>query len=142
MSFPEGVQSASAPPNQVFSQIYRHASVRRYRQDPVAPETVEAIVAAGQRSSTSSNLQMLSVVAVTGPDRRARLAELCGQQAHIAQAPVFLAWCADLARLERASKRRGYVQISEFVENFLLAAIDTAIAMQTAAPCGALPVRK
>ncbi|MCB0250224.1 MAG: nitroreductase family protein, partial [Anaerolineae bacterium] len=92
--------------NQVFEQIYRHASVRRYRPDPLPRATVEAIVAAGQRSSTSSNLQMFSVVAVTDPDRRARLAELCGAQAHIAQAPVFLAWCADLSRLERASVRR------------------------------------
>ena len=118
--------------NQVFEQIYRHASVRRYRPDPLPRATVEAIVAAGQRSSTSSNLQMFSVVAVTDPDRRARLAELCGAQAHIAQAPVFLAWCADLSRLERASELRGYTQVSQYTENFLLAAVDTAIAMQTA----------
>lgn len=128
-------EGAGSPqlPNQVFEQIYRHASVRRYRPDPLPRATVEAIVAAGQRSATSSNLQMFSVVAVTDPAKRARLAELCGEQAHIAQAPVFLAWCADLSRLERASEPRGYSQVSEYVENFLLAAVDAAIAMQTAA---------
>ena len=115
-----------------FRQIYAHASVRRYLDRPVPLAIVEAIVAAGQRSSTSSNLQMFSVVAVADPDKRARLAELCGNQAHIAQAPVFLAWCADLSRLERASELRGYTQVSEYAENFLLAAVDTAIAMQTA----------
>ncbi len=119
--------------NEVFEQIYRHASVRRYRPDLVPRATVEAIVAAGQRSSTSSNLQMFSVVAVTDPERRLQLAELCGNQAHIAQAPVFLAWCADLSRLERASESRGFIQVSEYTENFLLAAVDAAIAMQTAA---------
>jgi len=118
--------------NAVLRQIYQHASVRRYSNDPVPRALVEAVVAAGQRSSTSSNLQMFSVVAVTDPDKRARLAELCGHQSQIEQAPVFLAWCADLSRLERAGEQRGYAQVSEYVENFLLAAVDTAIAMQTA----------
>jgi FMN reductase (NADPH) len=94
---------------------------------------VEAIVATGQRSSTSSNLQMTSVVAVTERATRARLAALCGNQEHIAEAPLFLAWCADLARLDRACQLRGYVQSIETVESFLLAAVDASLAMQTAA---------
>ena len=91
------------------------------------------MVAAGQRASTSSNLQMWSVVAVTEAATRQTLAELCGQQEHIAQAPLFLAWCADLARLERACALRGYRQGTGYLENFLVAAVDAAIAMQNAA---------
>jgi FMN reductase (NADPH) len=115
---------------------------------------VEAIVAAAQRTSTSSNLQTYSVVAVTDADKppmaggkppmaggkppmaggkRARLAELCGNQEHVAQAPLFLVWCADLARLDRACALRGYAQVTAYVENFLVAAVDAAIAAQTAA---------
>ena len=118
---------------QTIEQIQRHASVRSYKPDPVPPALVEAIVAAGQRASTSSNLQMWSVVAVTDPVARQMLADLCGQQDHIVQAPVFLAWCADLARLERACELRGYSQITAYAENFLVAAVDAAIAMQNAA---------
>ena len=73
------------------------------------------------------------MVAVTDAAKRARLAELCGNQEHIAQAPVFLAWCADLARLDRACELRGYTQVTGYVENFLVAAVDAAIAAQTAA---------
>lgn len=116
-----------------IEQIQRHASVRSYKPDPVPPALVEAIVAAGQRASTSSNLQMWSVVAVTDPAARQTLADLCGNQDHIVQAPVFLAWCADLARLERACELRGYSQVTAYVENFLVAAVDAAIAMQNAA---------
>lgn len=116
-----------------IEQIYSHASVRKYKPDPVSPDLVETIVAAAQRSSTSSNLQMYSVVAVTDADKRARLAELCNNQAHIVQAPVFLAWCADLGRLDRVCELRGYKQVAEYVENFLVAAMDASIAMQTAA---------
>jgi FMN reductase (NADPH) len=113
--------------------IHRHGSVRKYKPDPVPPEIVETLVVAGQRASTSSNLQMTSVVAVTDAGVRARLAEICGGQAHVAQAPVFLAWCADLNRLDRACELRGYIQVTDYVENFLVAAMDVAIASQNAA---------
>jgi FMN reductase (NADPH) len=116
-----------------IEQIHKHASIRAYKPDPVPADLVESIVAAAQRSSTSSNLQTYSVVAVTGADERARLAELCNNQKHIPQAPVFLAWCADLSRLDRVCEMRGYQQVTGYVENFLVAAMDAAIASQTAA---------
>jgi FMN reductase (NADPH) len=113
--------------------IHKHASVRRYKSDPVDQELVEEIVVAGQRASTSSNMQCYSVVAVTDGEKRSRLAELCGNQRHIRQAPLFLAWCADLSRLERVCERRGYQQVSRNVESFLVSAVDVALAMQNAA---------
>jgi len=118
--------------NPVIDLIHQHRSVRKYTSDPVPAEMIETIVAAGQRASTSSNLQTYSVVVVTNAEKRRRLAELCGNQKHIAQAPVFMAWCADLYRLERACQLRGYVQETTYLESFLVAAIDAALAMQTA----------
>ena len=119
-------------PNPTLELIQRHGSVRNYRPDSVPVETLKAIVAAAQRTSTSSNMQAYSVVAVMDAAKRARLAELCGNQEHIAQAPVFLAWCADLARLDRACELRGYIQETGYVENFLVAAVDAVIAAQSA----------
>ncbi len=130
----EGARSkVSAPTNPTLSLMHEHGSVRRYRPDPVPPETVAAIVYAAQRASTSSNLQMWTVIAVTGAAKRERIAALCGNQRHVAEAPVFLAWCADLARLDRVCQLRGYTQITEYVENFLVAAMDAAIAAQNGA---------
>lgn len=57
----------------------------------------------------------------------------CGGQKHISQAPVFLTWVADLSRLNRLSEARGYTQEAAQVENYLLAAVDVAIAAQNAA---------
>jgi len=116
-----------------ISQIHAHGSVRSYKSNPIPKEMVETIIAAGQRASTSLNLQMYSVVAITDAGKRKRLRELCGGQAHIEQAPVFLAWCADLGRLQRACKLQGYTQEAGYIENLLLAIVDTAIAMQNSA---------
>jgi FMN reductase (NADPH) len=72
-----------------IEQIGRHFSVRRCKLDPVPDSLIETIVAAGQRSSTSSNLQTCSVVAVTDEEKRARLAELCDNQRQVREAPAF-----------------------------------------------------
>ena len=119
--------------NPVIEQIYDHVSVRNYKPDPLSDDLIEEIVAAGQRASTSSNLQMYSVIVTKEKDKRARLQELCSHQAHISQAPLFLTWCADISRLERVSQGRGCQHVSEYMENFLVAAIDAALAMQNAA---------
>jgi FMN reductase (NADPH) len=119
--------------NPTVEQILSHRSIRRYSSEPIPRETIELIVATAQRSSTSSNLQAYSVVAVTDINTREKLSTLCGNQKHIAQAPVFLAWSADLNRLDRVCSLRGYKQNHAFVENFLIAAVDAAIAMQSAA---------
>jgi FMN reductase (NADPH) len=119
--------------NPTIELIHQHGSVRQYKPDPVPREMIETIVIAAQRASTSSNLQMFSVVALTDAEKRAKMQNFCGGQRHIRQAPVFLTWVADLSRLERISEPRGYTMESGQVENFLLAAVDTAIAAQNAA---------
>jgi FMN reductase (NADPH) len=115
-----------------IEQIHRHASVRKYKPDPIPREMVDTIVSAGQRASTSSNLQAYSAVAVTGMHLRRRLYELCANQAHILEAPVFIAWCADFSRLDRVAKKRGYQLEPSYLESFLVATVDVALLMQTA----------
>ncbi|MBM3449551.1 MAG: NADPH-dependent oxidoreductase [Armatimonadetes bacterium] len=118
--------------NAVLTLLERHRSIRRYKSDPIPRETIETIIAAGQRAATSSNMQYGTAVVVERADTRARLAELCGDQAFIREAPVFIAWCADRSRMERACKQRGYNQDSRFVEAMLVAAVDVALMMQNA----------
>jgi FMN reductase (NADPH) len=119
--------------NPTIETIYQHGSVRHYKPDPVSREMIETVVRASQQASTSSNLQMLSIVALTDLEKRAQMQKYCGGQRHIGQAPVFLTWVADLSRLYRLSAARGYKMEAGQVENFLLAVVDAAIAAQNAA---------
>lgn len=112
--------------------IYQHGSVREYRSDPVPDSMVEEIVAAGQRASTSSNLQTYSVVVTTDLAKIKQIQEITGGQKHITQAPVFLLWCADFSRLRRVCTHQGYQINVDTLENFLVGAVDAAIASQVA----------
>ena len=58
--------------------IHHHGSVRKYKPDPVPESWIEQIVAAGQRASTSSNLQTYSVVVTTDLEKREKLQEISG----------------------------------------------------------------
>jgi nitroreductase len=120
--------------NPVIGRLLAHRSVRAYRSDPLPAGVVETLVAAAQSAASSSNLQLWSVVAVHDAGRREKLAELAGGQKHIAQAPLILVWIADLARAHAIAESAGQpVEGLEFLESFLVAAIDAALAAQNAA---------
>lgn len=117
----------------VIDHLLAHRSVRAYLPDPVSDDTLTAIIAAAQSAASSSNLHAWSVVAVRDPARKARLAELAGDQAHIRQAGLFLVWLADLARLEEVARNTGDSSAAlDYLEMFEVAVIDAALAAQNA----------
>ncbi len=119
--------------NEVLRQQLAHRSVRAYLPRPLPPKALETLVAAAQSAPSSSNLQAWSVVAIEDAGRKARLAQVAGGQEHVEQAPLFLAWIADLSRLQRAAAALGgKLEACEYLETFVVAAIDAALAAQNA----------
>jgi len=119
--------------NAVLELLLAHRSVRAYLPTPIPDGALEAIIAAAQSASSSSNLQAWSVVSVQDPARKQRLSVLAGNQAHIVQAPLFLVWLADLARLDQQAVNRGLkAEGLDFLESLLLGVIDSALAAQNA----------
>lgn len=119
--------------NAVLELLLAHRSVRAYLPQPLPDGALETIVAAAQSASSSSNLQVWSVVAVQDAGRKARLSALAGNQKHIVQAPLFLVWLADLARLDQQATNRGLkAEGLDFLESLLLGVIDTTLAAQNA----------
>ncbi|MEU4158910.1 NADPH-dependent oxidoreductase [Actinoplanes sp. NPDC026670] len=119
--------------NDVLAVQFAHRSVRRFGPRDVTADELTALVAAAQSAPTSSNLQPWSVVAVRDPERKKRLSALAGNQAFIAQAPLFLVWIADLGRARRLADRAGVAaDAADYLETTLIGFIDTALAAQNA----------
>jgi nitroreductase len=128
-----GAIPPDGPWNEVIAALLDHRSVRAYRPDPLPDGTLETLVAAAQSAATSSNMQTWSVVSVTDPARKARLARIANDQRHIEQCPLFLVWLADLSRLARLAEGEGTALAAlPFLETFLVAAIDASLAAQNA----------
>jgi nitroreductase len=121
------------PWNESLATLLSHRSIRAYLPKPLPPKTLEILLAAAQSAASSSNLQTWSVVAVEEPERKQKLSELAGNQAHIQQCPLFLVWLADLARLSHIGESRGLPHEGlDYLEMFLTAAVDATLAAQNA----------
>jgi len=124
---------AAGPWNAHIELLLSHRSVRGYRHEALPEGTLETLVAAAQSAATSSNLQAWSVVAVTDPAAKAALAKVAGNQKHIEQCPLFLVWLADISRNQRmATEENADLIATAYMETFLVAAIDAALAAQNA----------
>ena len=127
------VPPAGTPWSAAIDAILDHRSARAYLPKALPPGTLELLVAAAQSAPTSSNLQAWSVVAVADPERKARLAKLAGPNAQINEAPLFLVWIADLARARAIAHQHDTPGDGlDYIESFLLAALDAALAAQNA----------
>jgi nitroreductase len=119
--------------NATLDLLLSHRSVRRFLDRPVPSGAVETLAAAAQSAPSSSNLQTWSVVAVEEPGRKDRLSRLAGDQAFIRQAPLFLVWLVDQHKLKATAKAQGLEAAAfDYLETFLLGAVDTALAAQNA----------
>lgn len=108
-----------------------HRSVRQFAEAEVPEDLVAALIGCAQSASTSSNLQMWSVVSVQDPDRRAKITELCANQDQVRNAPWFLAWLADANRIGALAERYGEdAQSLESAEMYTLSVIDVALAAE------------
>jgi nitroreductase len=129
-------EPAAGPPaewNDTLAAIINHRSVRTFLPTRLPAGTLEVLIAAAQSASTSSNLQLWSVVAVEDPDRKARLSELAGQQKFIRDAPLLLVWLCDHARLSGiAAERQMPVEGIHYLEEFIVGIVDAALAAQSA----------
>lgn len=120
--------------NPVIETLLSHKSVREYKDQSLPIGTLELLATTAQSASSSSNLQAWSVVAIQDKVRKEAAATLCGDQDSIRQAPLFLVFIADLARLQWVGEHEG--QSSEglsYFEMFVVAALDAAFAAQNVA---------
>lgn len=128
-----GAEPKMGPWNDTIALLLAHRSVRGFRSEPLPDGTLEMLVAAAQSAATSSNLQTWSVVSVNDLGVRKELAAIAGNQKHVEQCPIFLVFLADVSRNARLAAAEGTELAGlPYLESFLVAAIDAALAAQNA----------
>ena len=120
--------------NEVMNSLLSHRSIRSYTDIPIAKEVLEQIIGAVQAAPNWVNIQHVSIIAIKDPNRREKFARLCGNQMHIAEAPVFLIFCADYYRTWLACKENGQSldSVMNQIDNIIVSANEVGIALGTA----------
>ncbi|MFV0489329.1 MAG: oxygen-insensitive NADPH nitroreductase [Vibrio fluvialis] len=112
--------------NSVIDTIQGHRSIRASKEMPITPEQLDTIIASGISASSSSLLQVVSIIRVTDKQKRAELAKLAGNQAYVESAAEFLVFCIDYQRHYAMNPNVK----PEFMELTLIGAVDSGIMAQ------------
>ena len=87
------------PDNAFAALMQAHRSIRQYKADPIDAGLIDTVLTqALTGSSSSGNLNMVSVIKTQDAARKAHLCELHFGQPMVQQAPLVLTFCADSFR--------------------------------------------
>lgn len=110
--------------------LLNRRSIRRYTDEPAPDELLEVLLACAQSAPSKSNLQQYSIIVVSDPAQRAKLAALCPDTSQLESCALFLLFCADLRRNRRIGDMRGRPNDNDNMDSFLNATVDAALSMQ------------
>lgn len=118
--------------NETLQTIFARKSVRAFTERDISPEDKLTILNAAASSPTAGNQQLYTILDITDPALKSRLAETCDHQPFIAEARMILIFCADCSKWYRAFEMTGCEPRNPGKGDLLLAVSDANIAAQTA----------
>ena len=119
------------PETRVADSFLNHRSVRDYSDEPVSEDVVRALIGAAQSASTSSNLQLWSLISIQDGEKRKQVAEVSANQRQILGAAWVFAFVADHYRLRKAAIEAGQTPDGlDYIEFYTMAIIDVALAAE------------
>lgn len=118
--------------NEIIESLLSRRSVRVFEERAIPAAEKEAILLAAVNAPTAGNQQLYTILDVTDPELKARLAESCDHQPFIAKAPLVLIFCADCQKWYDAFLSGGCAPRLPGAGDLLLAVDDSLIAAQNA----------
>lgn len=118
--------------NPILESLHRRKSVRVFEATPVALEDKLAILTAATQAPTAGNQQLYTILDITDPGIKNRLAGLCDNQPFIATAPMVLIFLADCQKWWSAFDLAGCHPRRPGLGDLMLAVSDATIAAQNA----------
>lgn len=116
--------------NDIIKQQLAHRSIRKFKDTALPQETIDQLVDVARHTSTSSFMQSYSIISVTDPAKKQRLAEI-GKQQYIAESGHLFVMIADLYRNHMiASENQKETDLVASFDKFLVAASDALLAAQ------------
>jgi nitroreductase len=97
----------------VQEAIRQRRSIRSFTDKPVPDDIIRELLEAARLAPSASNRQPWRFIVVTDPKERARLRQICWDQAFIEQAPVVFVCCADLTAYAQPSRLK---RSQEFID--------------------------
>lgn len=114
----------------IYKSLSQHRSIRKYKNDKIAAETLNKIINAGIRASNTGNMQLYSIIVNKEETIKKKLWEIHFKQNMVLEAPVVLTFCADINRFNKWCKLRDADPAYDNFLWFYNATIDAVLASQ------------
>ncbi len=112
--------------SRVLQLAEAHRSIRRY-SGPVSDEDLERILKAARRAPTAWNLMPVTIQVVRDRSLLEKLGDAVGGQEHVKNAPVFLVFSVDYAKILEASRMSGVEPARPGLGHLVAGLIDAGI---------------
>lgn len=115
-----------------LERMKMRASCRAFADDPIPEEILQEILAVGIRAASGGNLQPYSIVVVKDRQKNQELAELCGGQRFMGEAPVNLIFLLDWYKISRwAAIQKAPFTANRSYMHYLIGLEDVMCAAQS-----------
>lgn len=120
-------------PAEALSQLLNtHRSIRQYKPDPIPQALIEKVCGdALAGTSSSGNLNSVSMILTRDPARKKTLFKLHFEQEMVQQAPLLITFCADWYRTREWLKARGARDNFNNLIGYHVAAFDAMLLSQS-----------
>ena len=118
--------------NSIIQSLQQRKSVRAYLDKPIPSDARQTILEAALQAPSAGNMTLYTILDITDPNIKARLAVTCDDQPFIAEAPMVLIFCADYYRWYQLFRRHVPQVRTPAHGDLLLANADALIAAQNA----------
>lgn len=118
--------------NPTIEALRQRKSVRAYEDRAIPAEVKQAVLRSALEAPTAGNMTLYTILDITDPALKEKLAVTCDNQPFIAKAPLVLIFCADYYRWHQVFCRHVEQVRAPDAGDLLLANCDALIAAQNA----------
>ena len=123
--------------NPVLESLFKHRSIRKYKNQPLEDEKLQLIVKAAQAAPSWCNGEQVSIVVVKDQALKDKIKEICWGQTHVGSCSAFLVFCADFYRVSLAFEKAGktkedFEKYMSNIDTLIIGSHDVGISLQNA----------
>ncbi len=116
----------------MIDSLFNHKSIRKYKSQKIDEASLNLILEAASRASTTGNMQVYSIVVTQDEALKEQLWEAHFKQDMVKQASLVLTFVADFNRFNKWCENRKAVPGYDNFLSFYTASIDALLAAQNA----------
>lgn len=116
--------------NETIRTQLEHRTIREFKDLKIPHQIFEQLLEVARRTATSTGMQASSIIRVTNPDMKKKIAEICNQE-YVARVTELLIFIVDQYRNNQIAKEKNcFVETAGDMDRFFAAFTDACIMAQ------------